>query len=501
MGTLKGFPNPPAKGTGPGQAGGPAWAPRGAALVIVLFALGGAAVGAGCRRSRLVPRGDGAAVLVLEAGASEQEVAVTFAGESEPNDKVPAADVLALVGDPLATGVRGTLASPVTVKGTDVDVFKLVVPGGDPVAAVDGGADAGADAAVARRLVVALSSEGGPDPVLEVLDRAGQVLLTVPGLAAELVSIPNFAVVPGGTYHLRVRASTPRTRARADAGTVRPGYALSVRVLDFELGDEREPNDQAVAATPLAAARTSPEGAGLFGWRRDEDWFRLPLDGLPAGSIFDVELDGVGEVSGSLSVADGQGTRLTTARGRRGERVLLRNLSVSALAPAPAGDAGVASEAFVYLVARAESGRDPDRRYSLRVRADLGREGTEREPNDDAARACPAATGVTQAFLPTGDVDLFRTQPLPEGALDIEVTPPPRVDAKISVLRERDRSVLASAQAAPRGQPELLIGLAATEALLVRVEIARGEGSGDEPYQLRLTPRAAGTVTIDSGTP
>jgi hypothetical protein len=387
--------------------------------------------------------------------------------------------LLAFGGDPLGAGVAGTL--PGTGRAADVDIFKIVIPG----LGLDAGAETGgpADALAARRLIVELRPDPGLAPVLQLLDAAARPVVTTAAAAGERDGLPNIAVAPGGTYFLRLRAERPAKGADAGAGG---GYRLAVRVVDFEVGDEREPNDRAAQATELGGAHTNPEVAGFFGWRRDEDWFRLPVEGLPAGTVLDLELDGVEGVSAALALHDAAGAKMASAHGRRGERVVLRNVGLGPPAAPVAGRDAAAGGRAVYLVVHSEGGRNLDARYTLHVRAELAKEGSETEPNDDPAHASPLPDGLTTGFLPPGDVDLFRYTPSAPTALDLEVTPPDRVNVKLEVLRA-DGQPLASADEAGRRQPERLVNVPVSEPVLVRLTQRKGDGNADEPYQLRVT--------------
>jgi hypothetical protein len=432
----------------------------------------------GCRRSRFPSRGDAASVVVLAPRAPE-DVGGPLGDEGEPNNTVATAHPLPFGGDPLVAGAAGSLTG--AGKTADVDVFKIVIPG----LGLDGGeTNPPADTLAARRLIVELQPEEGLSPVLQLLDAAARPVVTTSAGPGERDGLPNVAVAPGGTYFLRLRAEHP---AKApDAGPGGGGYRLVVRVVDFEVGDEREPNDKAAQATELGPAHTNPEVAGFFGWRRDEDWYRLPTEGLPPGSVLDLELDGIEGVTGGLALHDGAGNRVAAAHGRRGERVVLRNVGLGP--PAPKADAD--SGRSVFLVVRAEAGRNLDRRYTLHVRAGLAQEGSELEPNDDPAHPSPLPDGLTTGYLPPGDTDVYRYTPAAATALDIEVTPPDRVNVKVEVLRERDGQLIASADEGGRRQPERLTNVLVGEPVLVRLTQRRGEGNADEPYQLRVTSHA-----------
>jgi hypothetical protein len=457
---------------------------RALALAGLLAAAAGACQG--CRRSRFPSRGDAASVVVV-APRNADELNAPLGDEGEPNNTVAAARLLPFGGDPLVAGVAGSL--PGTGKTADVDVFKVVIPG----LGLDGGeTNAPADALAARRLIVDVRPDEGLSLVLQLLDAAARPVVTTSAGPGERDGLPNIAVAPGGTYFLRLRADHPG-KAGPDAGTGRAGYRLVVRVVDFEVGDEREPNDRAAQATELGGAHTNPEVAGFFGWRRDEDWYRLPVEGMPSGTVLDLELDGVEGVTAALALHDGAAVKVAAAHGRRGERVVLRNVALGpASAPAPAGRDGAAGGGrSVYVVVRTEGGRNLERRYTLHVRAGMAQEGSETEPNDDPAHASPLPDGLTTGFLAPGDTDVFRYTPSVPTALDLEVTPPERVNVKIEVLREGDGQPLASADEGGRRQPERLTNVVVTTPVLVRLTQRRGDGNADEPYQLRVTPHAA----------
>jgi hypothetical protein len=444
--------------------------------VVVLVWL--AATAAGCHRSRLGPRGDGAAVVVVDPAVAAQGVA-----EREPNNTVVTAQPLVLAGDPLVAGV--TAAVPGAGKAADVDVFRLVVPGGTDAALPDGGALG------ARRLLV----EVKPDPdlalIIALLDAAGRPVVTTSAGEGEPDGLPNLAVAPGGTYFVRVRAVERPVRSSPDAGARAAGYRLLVRVVDFEVGEEREPNDRPAQATELGTAARNPEAAGFYGWRKDEDWYRLSVDGLPPGSVLGLELDGVEGVVGGLAVHDGAGVRLVGTHGRRGERASLRNVAVPPAPVTPAGGGATVGRAL-YIVIRTEGGRNIDRRYVFNVRAGLAQEGIETEPNDDQAHASSLGDGLTTGFLGPGDVDLYRYVPALPGFVDVEVNPPEGARVKVEVLRQRDAQPVASAASAGRGQPERLSGVAVSEPVLIRITSRRAEANPEEPYQIRIESHPAG---------
>ena len=72
-------------------------------------------------------------------------------------------------------------------------------------------------------------------------------------------------------------------------------------------------------------------------------------------------------VAAALSVHDSTGRKIAAVRGRKGERLTLPNL----VPPGAAADAGAAAGGGPcwYLVVRAESGIDRERRYVLHAEA------------------------------------------------------------------------------------------------------------------------------------
>ncbi len=263
---------------------------------------------------------------------------------------------------------------------------------------------------------------------LEALDGGGHLLVSASGQPGEAIAIPNLAARPGTTY-LRVRASGPRGHGG--------GYRLVAHLVPFDAGAEIEPNGDAAHATDLAPGG---EAVGYLGWRHDQDWYRLPTAGLAEGSVLSVDLDPVPEVGASLQLYGADGHKLTEARGRRGERVVLRNVRF------PAGDP------FVFVVVRADAGWSADARYNLRPRADLPKAGTEAEPNDDQAHAQAIGDGTVVGYLARGDVDFFRYSTDGMALLDLEVAPPERGGVEVEVTRE-DNTLLARAQSGHHLRP------------------------------------------------
>jgi hypothetical protein len=437
-----------------------------------LTVVGALALAAGCgscRRGALPPRPDGAAVVVT-TDAPPPEGDVPVAAEAEPNDTLATAQRLAL-GPVAAAGVAATLHEG-QGKTRDTDLYRVDVPAAEPGAAP---ADGPAGAPPLRRLLrVDVRPEAALALGLDALDDQGQPLAaTGGGQAGEALAIPNLAVTPG-TYYLRVRA--------AGGAPTSGGYLLVARLAPLEAGAELEPNGKAAMATDLPPGG---EAVGYYGWRHDQDWYRVATAGIAEGSVLSADLEPAPGVTASLLVFDSVEQKLTEARGRKEERVALRSLRVPA------------SEPHLYIVVRADAGWNADVRYNLRLRAELPKEGGEIEPNDDLAHAQGlvidaegGAGALTVAgTLGRGDVDVFKYAATVPVELDVEATPPERVDIKLEILRP-DGTVMARSDAGKRREPERLPNVFVPGGTaFVRLSAGKGDANLDEPYRLTITAR------------
>ncbi|HET6149932.1 MAG TPA: hypothetical protein VFH68_20495 [Polyangia bacterium] len=455
---------------GAGRA--PASLAAGVWQVVACAGLAALATG-GCPRSRLPPRADGAAVVVIAPDANG-DPGLPVLAEVEPNGTLANAQKIDLAV-PSGLVVRGsfsaTAAEP-SAKGRDVDVYRLVVTADAAAPPSDAArTDAASPRAPARRRLSALvHPDLGLALVVEALDDAGQLLASAAGgQAGEDEGIPSLAVTPG-TYFLRVRAAPGAGPAGGDAG-----YRLALRLGPAELGEELEPNGKATLATELSAAG---EAVGYFGWRRDQDWYRVPLEGLPEGSALSADLEAVPGVTASLVVLDSVERKLTEVRGRKEERVAVRNIRL------PPG------EPHLFLQVRADAGHNLEVRYNLRVRTEVakpGAAGGDLEPNDDPQHANPLADGTVQGYLGRGDIDVYRYTAAEALELDIEAAPPERVDIKLEVVREPDGLLLVRADSGRRQEPERLPNLFVPGGtLLIRLTAGKGDGNPDEPYRLTV---------------
>jgi hypothetical protein len=421
-----------------------------------------------CPRSRL-PKPDGASVVVAPEPKSGSEVAAI--PETEPNDTLSKAQRL-LVTPVMPAAVTGAVAW--LPKGKpDVDVYRIDVPG------PDGGVDAAPPVAAATDAVpppaprpkfmarVEVTPETTVAVKIEVLDQMGRTVISAGGAdPGQMVSVPNLALT----------AQAPFVRVRRTAAGDAPGsYRIVVRVLPLDGGAEIEPDDAITQANELVVPG---EAIGYLGWRRDQDTYRLPTAGLAEGSVLAVDLDPIPGVSSRLALVDAAGKKLSEARGRRGERVALRNVLV------PPGTAQL------FVIASADFGWSADERYDLRVNAELPKPGAEAEPNDDPAHAQTVADGTIQGYLARGDVDVFRYTVAAPVTLTVEVTPPERATAKLEIANETGVTLARGGKATGRGNKGLRAGLqVAAGTVLIRVIAGGGEGNPDDPYKLTVSSR------------
>jgi hypothetical protein len=431
--------------------------PRGWRWLLALAALLG-----GCHRSAMPPRPDGAAVVVVP---DSQDDGIATVPEVEPNNTPATAQLLPVtVATPAA--VSGSLAPPTGGK-RDSDLFRVDVPGPDGGVAPSPG-DAGAVAPPPPALLRADLRPLAPALALtlEVLDPAGHLLVSANGQPGEAIAIPNLAA-RGGSFYLRVRAAGPE----APAG----GYRLVVHLGPFDAGAEIEPNGDAAHATLLAPGG---EAVGYLGWRHDQDWYRLPTAGLAEGSVLSVDLDPLPEVAASLQLYGADAHKVTEARGRKGERVVLRNVRIAPTDP------------FVFVVVRADVGFSAEARYNLRPRTDLPKAGTEAEPNDDQAHAQTIGDGTVLGYLARGDVDFFRYSTDGMALLDLEVIPPERGGVEVEITRE-DSTLLARAASGRHAPARIAAQPIPGGPILIRVVPRHGPIDSDDPYRLTVTSRPA----------
>ena len=459
------------------------WA--GPAIASAVAAVVAVTASGGCHRNKMLPRADGAAVVVVTTPDAGNETGLPTTAEVEPNGTLANAQRIDLgLAHALVVSGSITAGADPSAKGKDVDLYRLIIPeeAPSPAASPPVGdaagvpAVAGADAArptTRRRLSMLVHPDLALPVTVDALDDAGQVLIAAPGSQpGEPEGIPSMVVTPG-TYFLRVRAA----QAAAEGS-----YHVTLRLQPLEAGEELEPNGKATMATEIAP---NAEAVGYFGWRHDQDWYRVPLDGLAEGSVLSADLEAVPGVTASLVVLDSVERKLTEVRGRKEERVAVRNIRV-----AP-------GEPHIFLLARADSGRDLDVRYNLRLRTEVGKPGAaggDLEPNDDAQHASALTDGTVQGYLGRGDVDVYRYTAAEPLELDIEAAPPERVDLRMEIIRGTDNALLVRADDGKRQEPERLPNLfVPAGSILIRLSAPRGDGNPDEPYRLTVASKQPGS--------
>jgi hypothetical protein len=390
--------------------------------------------------------------------------------EAEPDDDTAHAQPIES-----GKGIRGTIGKPKTVKGkpaSDEDVYSWI-EGGTPVG------DGGLAFDEAR---VEVTGIPGVDLQLEVLDGDGKRLaLANDAPAGEGEVIPNLGVDPGHTYYVRVKAAVPIEGTKP--------YELTVRSGPAPTGDEREPNDDVMHATPLVAVS---DASGFYGRRRDEDWLALPAHAA-AGSTLKIELTPVDGVAPQLRLYGGAALApqpkglpalksaapevLAEARAGKGDELRLRNV-------------GVPTEGSAWLALKAVEGRNAEIRWALRMSVEPPLDGVEKEPNDTLERATALPfTGVAQVsgFLWPGDVDVYRIAgAAPDGLVTAELDGLERVDLKLERLGSDGKTVLVKADDGGPGKSELLPPWPGGDVIL-RVSARARETAFDAPYHLTVT--------------
>lgn len=304
-------------------------------------------------------------------------------------------------------------------------------------------------------LAVTVSPVAGEDVSLLFLDADRNRLFYVDsGGVGEGEEFPNLAL--GRGVYLGIRGAP---------GGSGGAYLLTVKLGDQQPGWEVESNGRWSQANELAIGG---EVKGYLGSKRDEDWYRVPLSGLPTGSILRAELTAVDQVRFELQVLDGSERRpLLSRRSRKtGEPVTVRNLG---LRP---------EEEAVYLVVKSAwipgptKGKyvrtcNPRRSYSLVVSSESGGDDLEREPDDDAEHAFSLQDGqkVRGYLSHPDDVDWYVIQVENPSLLAARLRVPGRLDLQLYVVdpakvKQRKDFALLRINDGKVGEPEVLVNCA-----------------------------------------
>lgn len=452
-------------------------------LFVMALALGLPLALAGCRRARL-SRGDAAAVMVV--ATSRDAHLVRSLAENEPNDTPEQAQLLALNAEWPVIDLEGVLSGPPerddgNKTGKDVDVFKLLIPGGnvqEGAPARDSSPSQADDARrTARRLSLEIVAETGTIG-LQILDDGLKVLESVTAEPGQTAGMPNLAAQPGRFYYFRVKVTPTSAKQPAAAGPSK--YKLSVQVADFDVADEREPNDGLDTAEAVALAGVA-DLSGYYGWPHDQDFYRLPAPDV--ASALDVAVDAVEGVTPGLQVLTADGARLAAAKGRKGERLALHNVRIAAAG----ADAGALASSF-YVVVKAESGQNRVQRYVLHLSLGALKQDSEVEPNDAPGNATPVRDGVISGFLPAGDIDYFIYEPIDAREIVVDLSFPARVRGRLEVSRPTKAEIVTSAETKkPRQQISIARLANLGQPLLLRIAPVHGDGNANEPYTLRIS--------------
>jgi hypothetical protein len=223
--------------------------------------------------------------------------------EVEPNDAQRAQGV------PDRAVISGSIAPR---RGAADDDWYLITPGPGRLLALQ------------IELSEARGADAGPgklDVALEVYDRDRNRLLRTRATSA----VPAF---------LRAVACLEACFVRV-SGTAAARYTLTLLGAPPKEGEELEPNDRAVDATPLAAGASVQ---GTYYSAEDEDWFRVFTATPKPGQFLRLELTGVPGVRPELEVRSlADGALLATLRAPGvGEGIFVRDLALELPKPPPA---------------------------------------------------------------------------------------------------------------------------------------------------------------------
>src|SRR5262245_9018293 len=191
----------------------------------------------GCRCSRpLLSRGDAAAVVVRGTGpAGPADLPGVL--EQEPNGRLAAPMPIPFEGSGVV--VRGSLAfdgdSP------DEDAFLLRLPGGTDAGPTDPRPPA------TSRLSIEVLPGPGLITTFDLRDGKGMHLAGSRGAAGQRHGLPDAPAPPGAEYILQLTgklAGDGGAKGSAARAPAAGEYALVLRLVPLEGGDEREPNDR-----------------------------------------------------------------------------------------------------------------------------------------------------------------------------------------------------------------------------------------------------------------
>jgi hypothetical protein len=278
---------------------------RGAARTAPAVVLALLVAAPACRKTP-EPAADGSQAQARQPGALPPP---TQLDEVEPNDAQHAQGV------PERAIVSGSIAPP--RRGAADDDWYRITPGPGRL--------------LALRVELGPRAAGGAaqlDASLEVYDRDRNRVLRTRATAAEPALVPAVACLEACFVRI--------------SGTAPAAYKLTLLAAPPRDGEELEPNDRAVDATPLAAGAAAQ---GTFFAPDDEDWYRVVAAAPKPDQFLRAEVSAVPGVRPELELRSlSDGALLATFRApAAGEGIALRDLALPLPAPAPAeaaADAG-----------------------------------------------------------------------------------------------------------------------------------------------------------------
>ena len=277
--------------------------------------------------------------------------------------------------------------------------------------------------------------------------------------------------------------------ALADGGVGKPGEA-----------EEREPNDGADVATPLAPGTAA---RGRIEPDLDVDYYRI--DVAQAGGL-SVQLAAVAGVDLALEIEDAGGTALARSdRGAAGVSEGVPNLGVTpgrytAIVRKKALPVKKPPRPRKGAPAAAPEPPPPAPLYQISAQVAPFGKGAEREPDDDRGTANDLIVGdtVTGYVGWTGDVDVWKLSVealTAKNVLDLELQPVEGVAFTVEVADGIGQALVS--RRAPKGAGLAIRGLAPAVATgappFHYVTIKADRSSPEAAYQLRVSGRPLGT--------
>ena len=400
--------------------------------------------------------------------------------EQEPDDR--GADAVALQPD---TPARGYLSH-----GTDEDWYRLELPG-LPVAETDAGEADGGSVAPPRSLKLELSGVEGVRYELSLLSEAEAVLFSAKGRPGQALLARNVGLRPQDTVvYLVVKSAPVGPGKEAKRGSnAAQAYALTASLEEGGADAELEPNDSLERASQAAA---DGERHGFLSPASDVDLYAVEL---PEGRLLRAQLSGVEGLDLQLALlaegADGGEQELLRAN-EGGDKEPERLSNVACTGTCYLRVSGAARKVDGSWVKDQENA-DVPYTLSLSTVADDG--ASEREPNDETARAGALAPGksVRGTVYPRKDVDLYRVdlsdRPV-KTQLVATVTGMLKVDVALFLHRvEADGTptLVQSSDRAKGDKPEVIRHAAEPGVYLLEVRDSRQrESNFQDGYVLRL---------------